>query len=121
MRAYIFVFITIASTAIGQFLVKAGVLKISGNPAIKTNLALVGKALLQPMILGGLALAFFASLSWIIAMRTLPLSYAYPFTALTVVVVTLISKVAFNESFSILYWVSIALIVSGLLLLFKAQ
>lgn len=78
-------------------------------------------ALTNVSIVAGLALAFAAAVLWIFAMRTLPLNYAYPFTALTIAIVTVGGSILFREALTPLHLVSFLLIISGVSLLFFAK
>lgn len=53
---------------------------------------------------------------WVWALRTIPLSKAYPVFALAFVLVPLISIFAFNETVNMRYWIGVALIVSGVVI-----
>ncbi len=55
-----------------------------------------------------------ATILWIIILESMPLSKALPFVALSFVVVPLISRFLFNESFYWYYWGGILLILLGI-------
>ncbi len=54
--------------------------------------------LLNPFIMLSIGFTLLSGLSWMIAMTKFELSYAYPFTALGYVLVTLFSYFLFNEA-----------------------
>jgi drug/metabolite transporter (DMT)-like permease len=68
----------------------------------------------HPWILSALAAAFFAALSWMLAMTKLPLSQAYPLTALVFICVVLGGAWAFAEPLNAWRIAGVLLIVSGL-------
>jgi len=120
LTPYLFILGTVAGTSLGQFLVKAGVDAVK-KTAPETSLQFIISSLLNPLIILGLAMAFGAFLSWIFAMRHFPLNYAYPFTALNITIVFLLSSVIFNEQIPPIYWLGFFLIVSGVGVLFFAR
>ena len=119
MSPFLFIFATIIGTVLGQLLIKAGVLSLSRIPEISQagHVVFLLRSLTNPLIAGGLLLAFGAAVSWIFAMRALPLNFAYPFTALTIVLVIFLSTKIFNEITSPLYWIAVLFIILGLILL----
>ena len=72
--------------ATGQVLFKLG----------SAGLTSIDKAL-NPAILGGLALYAISTVLWIAGLSRISLASAYPFTALTFLLVTLAAIVLFNE------------------------
>ena len=74
------------------------------------------RLLLSPWVLAAFAAAFLASLSWMMAMTRLPLSEAYPLTALSFVVVVLGGAWLFAEPITPARIAGTGLIVAGLLL-----
>lgn len=69
----------------------------------------------DPVFIAALALYGTATLLWIYVLKTVPLSYAYSFMALTFVIVPLLSLVFLGESLSWRYAVGSALIIAGLI------
>lgn len=95
---YFFIALMLALTLYGQFVLKWQV-SISGSLPLDAQgqLNYMWRMLYSPWVLSGFAAAFLASLCWILALTKLQLSQAYPFTALTLVLVMLISAVFFGE------------------------
>ena len=75
------------------------------------------RLVLNPWVASGLFAAFIGALAWIAALTRLDLSHAYPFTALTIVIVVIASFFVFHEGFSWIRGMGIFLIVSGLVVL----
>lgn len=123
MAPLLFVGGTVIGTVLSQLLIKAGVLSIS-RLSISSPIGLaefLTRALFNPFIIGGLAAALGAAISWIFAMRVLPLNFAYPFTALTIVLVVFLSTKIFQEQTNAMYWVALCFIVIGILFLFFSK
>lgn len=70
----------------------------------------------DPIFIAALFLYGFATLIWIYVLKTVPLSYAYSFMALTFVIVPLLSILFLGETLSWRYGVGSALIISGLVI-----
>ncbi len=66
-----------------------------------------------------LALAVYASATflWLFILQKVPLSVAYPFTALAMVIIPLLSIFLFDEKLDITYWFGSMLIVSGIIIM----
>ena len=62
-----------------------------------------------------IALYGFATIVWIYLLRNIPLSVAYPFMALSYVLVPLAAWVFFSEQITLTYMAGIALIILGVL------
>lgn len=113
--AWACVLVTIALTVYGQFVVKwqmlqAGVFPTGGSDRI----GFVVRLLLNPWILSAFAAAFLAALAWMLAMTRLPLSQAYPLTALVFVCVVIGGGLVFAEPLNAWRVAGVALIVLGL-------
>jgi len=112
---FIYVAITILFTVAGQVLVKWQMSQTSGLPAgLEKKLYFFAKLMLNPWIILVFVLAYLASLSWMAAMTKLPLSYAYPFTSIGVMLVFVIGVVFFKEAVHPVQLVGISLIILGL-------
>ncbi len=61
------------------------------------------------MITYGLATFF-----WLYILQKIPLSIAYPFTALAMVIIPIFGSLFFKEEISTNYWIGASLIVSGI-------
>jgi multidrug transporter EmrE-like cation transporter len=82
MLGYFFIAMTVVLTVYGQLVLKWQVSLAGALPdSFSGKLLFLGHSLLNPWILSGLGAAFAASLFWMLALKKLPLSTAYPFTA----------------------------------------
>ncbi|WP_416652704.1 EamA family transporter [Candidatus Pseudothioglobus sp. Uisw_086] len=75
--------------------------------------------LLNPYIILSLILTFLAGVTWMIVMTKFEISYAYPFTLLGLVFVTIFSIVFFGENFNLYKIGGIVLILFGVFLISK--
>lgn len=70
----------------------------------------------NPLFILALAIYGSATLLWLYVLKTVPLSYAYSFMALTFVMVPLLAIFFLGESVNIKYVLGAGLIISGLVL-----
>lgn len=114
MDKAIFIAGTLLLTAYGQILVKwrAGVLNREGGDRLEYLRAMF----LDPWVWTGLAAAVLASACWILTLQRMSVTLAYPFMALSFVIVPLAATIFLREPFALIQWVGSALIVAGVAL-----
>ncbi len=101
-------------------IVLACVLAISSGQILFRKTGLEAEALgvfhIKTLTVAAIALAVYgvASLAWIYVLRKVPLTLAYPFVALSFVIVPVLSRYFFGEQLNIHYFVGAALIVAGI-------
>lgn len=83
--------------------------------------ALAFSMLLNPYIITSLILTLLAGVTWMIAMTKFEISYAYPFTLLGLVLVTIFSVVFFGESVNTYKVSGIVLIILGIVVISKGM
>jgi drug/metabolite transporter (DMT)-like permease len=103
--------------AVGQLLFKAGALQ--GQPV--RDLASLIRLFSAPLMLAALALYAVTTLLWVYTLQSVPLSRAYPFTALGFVLVPLASARLFDEVLGGRYLAGVALLLAGLYLTASAE
>jgi len=114
---YFYILITIVLTVYGQLVVKWQVNLAGAFPAPGWEKTLfLGKLLINPWVISGMAAALLAGVAWMAAMTKLNLSHAYPFMGLTFVLVLILSGVYFNEPMNWQKTVGILLIMGGIAL-----
>lgn len=69
-----------------------------------------------PLVLAGFACFLVSSVLWIAALRSVPLSVAYPMVALSYIIIFTGSYFLFGETLSWRHWLGALLIVMGILL-----
>lgn len=117
VMAHFYILLTIILTVYGQIIIKWQVNSAGEFPA-ETNekLFFVLRLLLNPWVISSFTCAFLAALSWMAAMTKFTLSYAYPFTSLTFVLVLTLSAVFFHDSITLPKAVGMGLIVVGIVI-----
>ena len=78
---------------------------------------LLQRILLDPWFLGAMALYVLATLLWIMALRDMDLSRAYPFTALAFALVPLGAALFYGESLDLRYFAGLSFILVGIYVL----
>ncbi len=68
----------------------------------------------QPAVWGGLILFGVSAVFWLIVLSRVSLSFAYPFAALTYVLILLFDRFILKSDVSGLRWVGVFLIISGI-------
>jgi multidrug transporter EmrE-like cation transporter len=115
---YFYIFLTIAFTVYGQLVLKWRMSMKGQLPTAFTDkMAFMLNAYLDPWVLSGFAVAFFASMTWAMAMTKFQLSQAYPFMSLSYVLVFIISVLVFNETITLNKLLGYLFIVIGIIVL----
>jgi multidrug transporter EmrE-like cation transporter len=83
--------------------------------------ALAFSMLLNPYIITSLILTLLSGVTWMIAMTKFEISYAYPFTLLGLVLITIFSVVFFGENFNTYKFSGIVLIILGIVVISKGM
>lgn len=112
---YLYILVTITFTVMGQLLVKLGMSKIaeSQDQFAKWSSVIIA-GFLQPSVLAGLACAVLAAMAWFPALLRLPISVAYPFMALPIVLVLLLAPLCFGERVTLTQWLGVMVVSFGL-------
>ena len=113
MEQYFYIGVTLALTTYAQLIVKSRALSLSPLLAEGDKLRYLVAMLSDIAVLSALAAAFVAGVCWMLAIERINLSFAYPFIALTFVLVPLLAMFFFREPISTLQVLGLALIVCG--------
>jgi multidrug transporter EmrE-like cation transporter len=111
---YVFVALTILLTVYGQVVIKWQVDQASLVTSEGDVIGFYARLLANPWVLSGLFAAFAASLSWMAALSKLPLSHAYPLTALSFVFVVVAGSALFAEPLTRYQLAGVVLIMLGI-------
>lgn len=111
MIGYLFLTVMVALTSTAQFFVKKGSEHLLLDQGVR---GFIRSLISKNNLIGGL-LTLVSPIFYILALRYLPLSTAYIFSSLTVVIVTMIGHLSFKEPLPKIRILGIILIVSGIL------
>jgi multidrug transporter EmrE-like cation transporter len=114
MLPYLFVFAVLAFTVYGQLMMKARAITHAA-PAGEgaSRLDYLYGMLTDVGVMSCFAAAVLAAVCWMLAIEKLPVGYAYPFMALSFVLVPIGSLVLFGEKLPPVQLLAIGLIVVG--------
>lgn len=101
--------LTACSMACGQILFKLGAKNWSGDSLIQWVLSFIT----NPFLVVAVFLYAFTIIVWVYALRVLPLSIAYPITALSYVIVPVISYFFLHEKITLHTFLGSLLIIVG--------
>jgi drug/metabolite transporter (DMT)-like permease len=111
----VFILLTVGLVTAGQLLMKWGLLQVGPSAA---KLALLPRFLLSAVanvwVTLGLACAVVAACSWTVAISRSDLSFAYPFTAIGVVLVLTLSGLVLHEPIPVTRWLGVLVVCAGL-------
>lgn len=114
MRSTLLIFAVLALTVYGQLVIKARALAHAvETAALQSKFHYLLAMLTDFRVLSGFVAAFLAGLCWMLAIEKLELAYAYPFMALSFVLVPLGSTFFFGEVVPPMQWLGLSLIVVG--------
>jgi multidrug transporter EmrE-like cation transporter len=117
MNGYLYILGTIIFTVYGQIIMKWRMQFFNNIPPnLLDKLLFLLKVIFDPFIFSGFIAAFIASLFWMAAMTKFEISYAYPFTSLSFVLVFILSIFLFNETISLGKIIGLCLIVAGVII-----
>ena len=113
---HLYLLLSISFGVVSQLIIKWQMSAFSFNDyeTWQDKFALAFSMLLNPYIIASLILTLLAGVTWMIVMTKFEISYAYPFTLLGLVLVTIFSVVFFGESVNTYKISGIALIILGI-------
>ncbi|MDL0082047.1 EamA family transporter [Helicobacter sp. XJK30-2] len=100
--------------ATAQLLLKRGMSELG---ELSLSLSFILKGVLNPFILGGLAIYAISIVSWLIVLARVNVSIAYPFLSLGFIFSAVVAYFAFGEPLTLQKILGIALICAGLVFL----
>jgi drug/metabolite transporter (DMT)-like permease len=109
--------ISVALAAVAQLTLKYGMNKVTESGAGDGALDTLIGAVKQPAVYAGFVLFAVSAIFWLVVLSRTSLSFAYPFAALTYVLILLFDSLVLGEPVSGLRWGGVALIVAGLVLI----
>jgi multidrug transporter EmrE-like cation transporter len=115
---FVYILATVLLTVYGQLVFKWRMDMKGAFPGNAINkLQYIFWAYLDPWIISGFLAAFMASIFWSITLTKFELSFAYPFTSLSFILVFIFSIFLFKEAFTLSRLMGVLLIIGGLIVL----
>jgi drug/metabolite transporter (DMT)-like permease len=109
------VLISVIAAAIGQLLLKHG-MQLATTKTHRSGGSLAIAAATSPWVLLGLAVFAISAVVWLAVLSRVPLSLAYPFNAVSYLVILTASILVLHERANLWTWGGTALVVSGLII-----
>jgi drug/metabolite transporter (DMT)-like permease len=106
--------------ACGQLLLKHG-MQVATARAHAANGSLVVAAATTPLVIGGLAVFAISAVAWLAVLSRVPLSVAYPFNALSYLIILTASVLLLHERATLITWAGSLLVVTGLIIVVLSQ
>lgn len=117
----LFILLSVFLAALAQLTLKYGVDRVTshGHSGILLSepVSSVLRVAREPFIWGGLTLFAASAAVWIVVLSRVSLSFAYPFAALTYVIILLVDRVFLKVQVPGLRWMGVLFIVSGIVLI----
>ena len=103
----------------GQILFKKTAIELATMGINNSNnlLYLLFNVLKIPYFFIALFIYGFATFYWLYLLQKIPLSLAYPFTALAMVIIPILSVYLFKEAVNLSYWIGAFLIFLGIIII----
>jgi len=109
------VLFAVLAASCGQLMLKHG-MQLATARVRGSGGSLVVAAATKPWVLFGLMVFAVSAVAWLAALSKVPLSLAYPFNAVSYLVILTASILVLHERANVLTWVGTVLVVSGLLM-----
>ena len=110
------VFFPISLAIFAEFLLK---ISVSSLPPL-TGIASLPLVLTKPGIFIGVGLLLISGLLWLVALSKFEMSFIYPFLSINYVVIMLGSQFFLNETVSVSRYISVLLIILGLIIISRS-
>ena len=96
---------------------------VAGQVVLKTGAENSGEGLAQflsPWTIGGFGIYFLAAITYIVAIKKLPVSLAYPSVSISYGIVAILAHLLWREPLTWHHWAGLLLIGSGIFVMFRA-
>lgn len=103
--------------ACGQLLLRYGMTRVRHDHPDSHKVELLLAAARSPWVVGGLAVFGMSAMLWLITLSKVPLSRAYPFTAIGFIAILAASSILLDEAVGPRLWIGALVVVGGLLLI----
>lgn len=112
------ILVSVGLAAVAQLTLKHGMNQVRARSGVvELSLGSLKAVAMTPYVWAGLALFGVSALLWLAVLSRASLSFAYPFAALTYVLILLFDHFVLDEPVSALRWGGVAFIVAGIFLI----
>jgi uncharacterized membrane protein len=120
---HLYIFLSIGFAVASQLIIKWKMAEFSyyNYETIYDKFLFAFGMLLNPYIILSVILTLLSGLSWMIAMTKFEISYAYPFTLLGLIFVSIFSVLFFGETINLLKIIGILFVMIGIFIISKSM
>ncbi len=112
------ILVSVGLAAVAQLTLKHGMNQVRARSGVvELSLGSLKAVAMTPYVWAGLALFGVSALVWLAVLSRASLSFAYPFAALTYVLILLFDHFVLDEPVTALRWGGVAFIVAGIFLI----
>ncbi len=115
--SYVLVLFSVVSIAVGQIIFKFAALHLSFEGPERIDSFLLRNHRVVLFVVAALSLYFISTIAWLQALRTVPLSIAYMFNALSFALVPAAGFLLFGEQIPRYFLLGTLLIIAGIVLI----
>ncbi|MFX0203081.1 MAG: EamA family transporter [Candidatus Hodarchaeota archaeon] len=115
-----FILIAVTTGVVGQLLIKRGLNSLGYLDFSINFISSYLKIFFSPYVFLGCIIYFLAMCFWLYALSKVDLSFAYPFVALSYVLILVVSWGFLGESISLIRWSGVLIICFGVLLVSRS-
>lgn len=118
----LFIALSVILSAAAQIALKGGMMSggVQRSMAAGTIVSQVSHILFNPLVLLGLFFYVASAAIWLLVLARVPVSTAYPFVAVAIVLTSVLGKIVYHDTFSPTKIVATLLIVGGVVAMAKA-
>lgn len=111
------ILVSVSLAALAQLTLKAGMNQVTETTGEATLSGDSIKTILtNPLVWGGLALFGLSAAVWLFVLSRASLSFAYPFAALTYLIIVVVDRFVFHETIPPVRWAGVGFIMVGIVL-----
>ena len=118
---YAMILLSVALSAAAQVALKAGMTSVGVRQALAGGLTPISllQVAFSPLVMLGLLFYVLSAAVWLGVLSKMPVSSAYPFVALAIVLTSLLGRLFFHDAFTLPKILGTLLIVGGVVVLAK--
>ena len=111
------ILVSVMLASLAQLTLKAGMNQVTdATGEVTVSTASIKAIVTNVLVWGGLALFGVSAIVWIFVLSRTSLSFAYPFVALTYLVIVVVDRFVLHESVPPVRWAGVGLIMAGIVL-----
>ena len=121
MLAYIpLILFVVTTNAVSQALLKKGMIGIGAFDVSDDTMTTILRIVFDPWVIGGLVVMAISMAGHLYVLSRVPLTFAFPFIALSYILVMFIGYYFFSEQLNINHFIGMTLIIFGLIFIGRA-